>query len=131
MKLQRALVSRALVSRRAWQLAELAATEQNEGQSTHWHMRQVVLASQEWVLAEVGHAPPKVRERRREAFDDAYNSAKHHLESGDVDGVRMAESFLSSIGAVAAQSGEDSLRWHNDSVVLFNKIVVTGSPGQR
>lgn len=127
-RLQRELVSKTLGARRRWQVSELAALEADEGRSTHWHARRLMLASQEWVLSEVGRAPKTVRETRRAEFDDAFVSAQEHVRNSAVEGVRGARQYVSSVGAVAAQEGEDSLRWHNDSVILFNKIVISESP---
>jgi hypothetical protein len=107
--------------RQVWQAAELAAIGEHDGKGAYWHMRQLLLASQEWVLAELGNAARSTRESRRGELDAAYQQAR---EFGKDDGLHGAAEYLTSVAAVIERTYADALAWHNNSVALFNKMIL-------
>jgi hypothetical protein len=132
---ERALAEAIVAHRLAWAALELRVVEDTIGKSALWHLRNVALRGETWVGRAVSEASNETVAAARGAFVATLHEADAYAEShpDEIDALPGAVEYLrglASLRQLAAKDELDSkdrseiLAWHNQSVELFNRIVV-------
>jgi serine/threonine protein kinase len=105
---------------------ELKSVKSREGEGLHYHMRNVAIASQTLAIALQNKHAKKLHEEKRTALRVALNAARDFAlhNPQQFDQAREATGFMNSIPAVLQAEPTQGISWHNQSVKLFNGIVL-------
>jgi len=122
--------------RRAWGRLELGVIEREDGRTALWHMRNVALRCASWVASAVSRGDSEATTLARGAFLEALSgaddyAAAHEEELAGLTGASQYMRGLTSLRQIATKrrlspaDRSELLVWHNQSIALFNRIVVT------
>lgn len=123
---QQTVVRNLQAERLSLQRIELDAIESFSGKNLHWHLRNVVIASQELSVALSVPNAKKLHEERRKDLREKLNEARDFalVHEADLRATKGADPFLKSIPAVLTAEPGKGVVWHNTSVDLFNGLVL-------
>ena len=133
---EQAFVEALAAHRAAWEGMELAVVEQTLGRTGLWQLRNVAMRAEAWVRAVVSDAPTKLRQSLRLEFTGALQDAIEYAEAQPQELAPIAggAEFLRGLAPLRQIASKDKLdatdrseilTWHNQSIELFNRMVLT------
>jgi hypothetical protein len=125
-ELRKKFYSQLLAARTSLQELELSSVKSREGEVLHFHIRNVALASQALAIALSNLTEAKIHEKKHQDLRAALNAARDYLlKNPDIaKSVPPVDAFLNSIPAVSKAPPGQGVMWHNQSVEMFNRIVL-------
>jgi hypothetical protein len=130
----RNLLGEIMEARLHWQMRELATIGAREGLGAHWHLRRVVVASQSWVWALLRGARTDRIGVLAAALATAHEAAAglSKKNAAALASVGGSAAYLAAAKKVVEMSTDPkakkqrarALELHNQSVALFNKMIL-------